>query len=54
MLRVQEEKRQDNFKRSQQNNVLCIRNPVQNTKKNLMSPQQLRLNKNTDKIETET
>ena len=39
LLRVQEEKRQEKLK-SQQNNVLFIRNSGQNVKRNLMSPQQ--------------
>ena len=39
LLRVQEEKRQEKLK-SQQNNVLFIRNSGQNVKRNLLSPQQ--------------
>ena len=49
VLIVQEEERQEHLKRSLQNIVLSIRAPVQNIKKNLMSPQQFHLNKNADK-----
>ena len=49
LLRVQEEKRQEKLKHSQQNNVLFIRNSAQNVKRNLMSPQQFQINKNSDK-----
>ena len=54
LLEVQEEKKQENLKLTQQNNVFCIKKkPVKNENfnknQNLISPQQFQLNKSVNK-----